>query len=107
VHKAAPKTPGKTPVKGNNVDVIEYDKNARLTGSVKFYDEKNKYGFIKRDGELDVFVYDDALREAGLSLEELRDAKSRKILVTFVKCKYRGTDGKERYKAVDVVVEKS
>ena len=107
VNKSAAKTPGKTPVKPNNIEVIDYDKASRLTGSVKFYDEKNKYGFIRRDGEQDVFVYDDALKEAGLTLEELKEAKSKKILVSFAKCKYRGTDGKERFKAVDLSIEKS
>ena len=105
-----PSKQSKTPINNttnntsSNVEIIEYDKSVRHSGEIKFYDEKKKFGFILRKGNTDLFVYEDALIEAGLTLDQLRECKTRRIQVGYCSYRYRGTDGSERTKAVDLAV---
>jgi cold shock CspA family protein len=96
--------------KKKDIEIIEYKKDHRFKGRVKFYNEEKKYGFITVQEQgvdpYDVFVYDDALRDANLSLQELKEVKSkgRKVLVTFCKYVYVATNKKPSTKAVDIEV---
>ena len=57
-------------VNRSNVD----NKNVRLNGTVKWYNESKGYGFIKReDGEKDVFVHFSAVQDSNLSYLEKED----------------------------------
>ena len=96
--------------KKKDIEIIEYKKDQKFKGRLKFYNEEKKYGFItvQEPGlePYDVFVYDDALRDASLSLQELKEVKSRgrKILVNFCKYIYVATNKKPSTKAVDIEV---
>jgi hypothetical protein len=49
---------------------------SRQTGTLKFFDEAKKYGFIIMDSDgSDIFVHQDDLNKAGLTKEFLRTAK--------------------------------
>lgn len=97
------------------VKVIEYNKQVRHSGRIKFYHEKNKYGFITPDNPADrkgdIFVYEDALiKETKLTLKELSEVKKnggRSIHVTYCLYRYLGNDGEEREKAVDLEIIKN
>lgn len=96
--------------KKKDIEVIEYNKDQKFKGKVKFYNEDKRYGFItvQEPGvePHDVFVYDDALREAQLTIQELKEVKGRgrKILVNFCKYIYVATNKKPSTKAVDIEV---
>jgi len=96
--------------KKKDIEIVEYKKEQRFKGKLKFYNEEKKYGFITAMEPsieaYDVFVYDDALRDANLSLQELKEVKSkgRKILLTFCKYIYVATNKKNSTKAVDIEV---
>jgi len=96
--------------KKKDIEIIEYKKDQKFKGKLKFYNEERKYGFITAQEPglepYDVFVYDDALRDANLSLQELKEVKSkgRKILLTFCKYVYVATNKKPSTKAVDIEV---
>ena len=48
------------------------DNQSRLTGTVKWFDQKKGYGFVKPDGQdKDIFVHITALQQAGL--DRLKD----------------------------------
>lgn len=96
--------------KKKDIEVIEYKKDQKFKGKVKFYNEEKRYGFITilEQGvePYDVFVYDDALREANLTIQELKEvkAKGRKIQVSFCKYIYVASNKKPSTKAVDIEV---
>lgn len=102
--------PNESAKKKKDIEIIEYKKDYKFKGKLKFYNEEKKYGFItvQEAGQdpYDVFVYDDALRDANLSLQELKEVKARgrKILVTFCKYVYVATNKKPSTKAVDIEV---
>ena len=51
------------------VEIIEYNKDKKYLGRIKFYNEDKRFGFLEIEGEKDVFVYEDSLRDAKLTLE--------------------------------------
>lgn len=93
-----------SPIK-KKVEILEYNKEKRFSGKIKFYNEARSYGFISADSEKDVFVHLEDLEKSGLNLQMLRELVTRRVVsVTYCRYKYVGKDGKESMKAVDLEI---
>jgi len=88
--------------------VILSDNKDRYSGTLKFFDEKKKFGFLVMDKDgSDIFVHYEDLNKVGLTTEQLMDPKFIKDLkFTFCELEYLGKHRKSK-KAVDLKMIKT
>jgi hypothetical protein len=87
------------------VEILEYNKEKRFLGKLKFYNEARSYGFISAESEKDVFVHLEDLEKSGLTLQMLKELVTRRVItVSYCRYKYVGKDGKDSLKAVDLEI---
>ena len=93
-------------------DTVPKDKYAEMvdnnlyTGVLKFFDEKNGFGFITTTNEEnpeDVFIYRNEFEKAKISMELVRTVRTGAILnFTFNIARYKGKSEKQSKKAVGI-----
>lgn len=79
--------------------------NAMHTGTLKFFDEKNGFGFITLTNEKpdDVFVYRNEFEKAKIPIEIVRTVRTGAVLnFTFNIARYKGKGDKQSRKAVGI-----
>jgi hypothetical protein len=84
---------------------VESVSNARYTGTLKFYQTKNKrYGFITLDEDgTDVFLCEDDLILSGINYKKFKEKVASKAPMKFIfNIKHYIENGKTKRKAVDL-----
>eukprot|EP00825_Cyclidium_porcatum_P037860 TRINITY_DN4265_c0_g1_i3.p1 TRINITY_DN4265_c0_g1~~TRINITY_DN4265_c0_g1_i3.p1 ORF type:complete len:121 (+),score=23.60 TRINITY_DN4265_c0_g1_i3:97-459(+) len=79
----------------------------RVSGTLKFFDEFKKYGFIILDTDFsDIFLHFDDLNKAGIPIEIFQKARENRIDLRFTFCcmNYIGKHKSSR-KAIDIELE--
>lgn len=87
--------------------ILDEGKAERITGQLKFFDDKKNYGFLTIDSSgKDIFVHFGDLNKAGLSRSQLNDSKTWKdCKFEFTALTYIGKHNKSK-KAVDLMMIK-
>ena len=76
-------------------------KNKRYSGTLKFVNEKEEYGFFLKDvDKTDVFFHFSELKQAGIPLQVLKENKGTRV--TFAEIEYVGKNNKKSKKAIEI-----
>lgn len=75
--------------------------NKRYSGTLKFVNEKEEYGFFLKDvDKSDVFFHFSELKQAGIPLQVLKENKGTRV--TFAEIEYVGKNNKKSKKAIEI-----